>query len=107
MTLPPILQTYFTAQNVHDIDGLVACFADDAKVRDEGEDMIGHEKIRAWKEKVRDKYHPVTEPLKHWQEANYDLVTARVEGTFPGSPIELTFQFGLKDDLIVSLKVLA
>ena len=107
MTLPPLLQTYFAAQNMHDIDRLVACFAPDARVRDEGADIIGREQIRAWKEKVRDKYHLVIDPLHHRQEDERDFVTARIEGTFPGSPIELTYQFGLKDGQIASLEVLS
>ncbi len=107
MTLPSILEAYFNAQNAHDIDGLVACFARDAQVRDEGEDIVGHEAIRAWKEKVRDKYHVSIEPLSHWTKAGHDLVTARVAGTFPGSPIELTYRYDLRDGKIARLEVLA
>jgi hypothetical protein len=104
-TLPKILDVYFAAQNAHDIDRLIACFAMDAKVRDEGEDMQGHDAIRAWKEKVRDKYHVTAEPLKHWNVDAFDLVTAKVAGTFPGSPIELTYRFGIEAGLISSLRV--
>ena len=68
MTLPSILETYFAAQNAHDIDGLVSCFAPDAKVRDEGEDIIGHSQIRAWKEKVHAKYNVTITPLRHRQD---------------------------------------
>ena len=106
-TLPSILETYFAAQNGHDIDRLVACFAADARVRDEGEDIAGHDQIRAWKERVRDKYHVTITPLRHRQDEGHDLVTARVEGTFPGSPIELTYQFDLNGGLIAALKVLS
>jgi ketosteroid isomerase-like protein len=106
-TLPSILQTYFDAQNAHDADLLVDCFTPDAKVRDEGEDIVGHAAIRAWKKKVSDKYHITITPLRHWQENGHDLVSANVEGTFPGSPIEFTYRFTLKNDLIAALMVLA
>ena len=107
MTLPSILDAYFRAQNAHDIDGLVACFASDAQVRDEGEDISGHETIRTCKEKVRDTYHVSIEPLRHWTVSGNDLVTARVAGTFPGSPIELTYRYEIKDAKIARLEVLA
>jgi hypothetical protein len=100
------LDRYFTAQNQHDVDGAVACFTGDARVRDEGEDIVGHDQIRAWKEKVRDKYHVTVTPLHHRQQDDHDLVTARVEGTFPGSPIELTYQFQLDGSRIAALEVL-
>jgi ketosteroid isomerase-like protein len=44
--LPDILHRYFAAQNAHDIEALVACFAPDAVVRDEGKDIIGTQAIR-------------------------------------------------------------
>lgn len=105
MTLPEPLQTYFSAQNVHDVDRLIGCFAPGARVRDEGEEIVGRDAIRAWKEKVRDKYHYTTEPLGHRQEGGSDLVTARVTGTFPGSPVELTYRFTLGDGMIAGLEV--
>jgi hypothetical protein len=106
LSLSPTLVTYFAAQNAHDIERLVDCFAIDAKVRDEGQDIVGRDNIRAWKERVRDKYNVAIEPLHSSAADGYELVTARVEGTFPGSPIELTYQFSVINGQIASLKVL-
>src|SRR5262245_22625034 len=36
LDLPIILRRYFEAQNAHDVEAMVACFAPDAAVRDEG-----------------------------------------------------------------------
>jgi SnoaL-like domain len=105
MMLPEVLKTYLEAQNDHDTDRLVACFAENAKVRDEGEDIIGHAAIRAWKERVQAKYNLQVEPIRHWQDGEHDALTARVTGTFPGSPVELTYLFGIKDGLITSFRV--
>jgi hypothetical protein len=33
------------------------------------------------------------------------VVTARLEGNFPGSPVDLRFQFGLRDGLIAALEI--
>ena len=42
LDLPSILDRYFAAQNAHDIEAMVACFAPDAAVRDEGHDVYRH-----------------------------------------------------------------
>jgi ketosteroid isomerase-like protein len=105
INLPPVLKTYFDASNAHDVERMVACFADDAKVRDEGQDVFGQEAIRKWKEKVTAKYNTTAEILRHDVSDGADLVTAKVSGTFPGSPIELTYRFGLERERIVSLAI--
>jgi hypothetical protein len=105
LSLPPVLTEYFSAQNAHDIDRLAACFAEDAKVRDEGEDIVGRDKIREWKEKTSAKYKVTVEPLRLAETKGHHSVTAKVSGTFPGSPAELTYDFGLRDGLIATLAV--
>jgi hypothetical protein len=45
------------------------------------------------------------EPLKYEENGSKGTLIAEVSGTFPGSPVVLLFHFGLKDDLIDSLKV--
>jgi hypothetical protein len=104
--LPSILQKYFQAQNAHDIEALVAYFAADATVRDEGRDIIGADAIRAWKVETSAKYRITIEPLESRSEAGKTIVVAKVSGTFPGSPANLTYRFGLSaDDRIRSLEV--
>jgi hypothetical protein len=104
-TLPDILTRYFDAGNAHDVDRMVACFADDAKVRDEGEDIAGHAAIRRWKQRVTAKYNTAAEILRHETRDGADFVTAKVSGTFPGSPIELTYRFGVDNGRIASLAI--
>ena len=96
--LPEILDRYFAAQNRHDIDELVACFAPDGTVRDEGEDIRGADAIRAWKEATSRKYKVTVEPLDCRIESDRTVVAARVAGTFKGSPLVLTYRFGLTAD---------
>lgn len=105
LSLPPVLADYFAAQNTHDIDRMAACFADDAKVRDEGEDIIGRPAIRRWKEKTSAKYRVRAELLRMEGDDSRVTVVARVSGTFPGSPADLTYRFGLDGKSIVSLEV--
>jgi hypothetical protein len=97
-TLPGVLARYFAAQNAHDIDALVACFAPDAAVRDEGSDIVGSEAIRAWKVETSAKYRVTVEPLTCSVVGDRTVVVARVSGTFDGSPADLTYRFGFLDD---------
>jgi hypothetical protein len=96
--LPDVLDRYFAAQNRHDIDDLVACFAPDAAVRDEGRDIVGADAIRAWKKETSAKYRITAEPLECRAEEGRTLVVAKVSGTFPGSPANLTYRFGFAGD---------
>jgi hypothetical protein len=100
--LPAVLDRYFEAQNAHDIDALVACFAPDAVVQDEGEAIVGTAAIRAWKQQTSAKYQVTVEPLDCRREDGETVVVARVSGTFPGSPADLTYRFGLADDEKIS-----
>ena len=92
--LPNILDRYFEAQNAHDVEAMVACFAADAAVRDEGRDLVGTDAIRSWKEETSAKYGITAEPLKSTTEGDRTVVVVKVSGTFEGSPTNLTYCFG-------------
>ena len=96
--LPEVLDRYFAAQNDHDIDAMVACFAADARVRDEGRDIAGSDAIRAWKEATSAKYRIVATPLEGRVENDRTIVVVKVAGSFAGSPAKLTYRFGFTDD---------
>ena len=98
LTLPIILQHYFEAQNAHDVETMVACFALDATVRDEGRDISGTEAVRAWKKETSANYRITVEPLECRVEAGRTAVVAKVSGNFPGSPANLTYRFGFAAD---------
>ena len=100
--LPDILQRYFQAQNAHDIEAMVACFAPDAAVRDERRDIVGTQAIRAWKMETSDKYRITAEPLESRAESGNTIVVVKVTGTFPGSPANLTYRFGMSADGLIS-----
>ena len=98
VNLPATLSRYFEAQNRHDIDALVACFAPDAVVRDERQDIAGLEAIRAWKEATGARYRVTASPSSAEERDGHTVVVARVAGDFPGSPADLTYRFGIADD---------
>ena len=96
--LPEILGGYFAAQNRDDIDAMVACFAADAAVRDEGRDIVGTDAIRAWKKETSAKYRISAEPIECRVEDDRTIVLVKVSGTFDGSPANLTYRFGFSSD---------
>jgi hypothetical protein len=104
--LPSVLDRYFEAQNAHDIEAMVACFAPNAVVRDEGRDIVGKQAVRTWKMETSEKYRITAEPVACRREDDHTIVTAWVSGSFPGSPANLTYRFGLSaDGLIGTLEV--
>jgi hypothetical protein len=105
LTLPDPLPRYVAAQNAHDADALIACFAEDARVRDEGEDIVGLAAIRRWKEETSRKYRVTVEPKKIETADGATIMTATVSGAFPGSPIDLRYRFTLKNGLIAALEI--
>ena len=106
MNLPDTLDRYFRAQNAHDVDAMVACFAPDAAVHDEGRDHIGTEAIRAWKTETSAKYRITAKPIECRNEGDRTIVVVTVSGTFAGSPANLTYRFGFSaDGRIAALEV--
>ena len=105
LQIPAIVRSYFEASNANDIKALVACFSTDAGVTDENQTHHGTAEIRAWSENVRKKFQFTTEPLSAAEGTNGLIVTAKLSGNFPGSPVELDFIFTLDNNKISSLEI--
>jgi len=104
-TLPPPLAAYFVAEAHTDTEALAGCFASDAIVRDEGRTMEGLIAIKNWKRDSKAKYKYSAEPLGVSQIGPTVRVPVRLTGGFPGSPIEVTYDFVLAGDKIASLEI--
>lgn len=105
VTLPEPLDGYFAASNAHDADRLAGFFAADACVRDEKRAIAGRDAIRNWADGNAQQYQHRTDVLTAEQVGDRCLVTARVTGRFPGSPIELHYRFRLEDRKIAELEI--
>jgi ketosteroid isomerase-like protein len=103
--LPEPLGEYFAAANAHDADRVAACFAEDAIVRDEGGEIRGREAVRAWADETGRKYRHRADAVSVEKVADRTVVTARVAGDFPGSPIDLRYRFKLAGRRIASLEI--
>jgi SnoaL-like domain len=103
--LPAPIEIYFASENARDTEGADRCFAAHAIVRDEGRTIEGVAAIKAWRIEAGEKYHHTVEPLSVAERYGKTIVTARVSGNFPGSPVNLDHIFELHGDRIVSLEI--
>ncbi|HEV3394201.1 MAG TPA: nuclear transport factor 2 family protein [Chthoniobacterales bacterium] len=105
--LPKPIRLYIAGENTGDANLFDECFAEGAVVRDEDETHRGLAEIKKWKAETKKKYQHTVEPLSFTKENGKTIVTNRLTGDFPGSPIELEFVFTLDGDKIVSLEILS
>jgi SnoaL-like domain len=105
ITLPASIDLYFTSENAHDPSAINRCFAVGAVVRDEGKTITDVAAIKAWRIETSEKYHHVVEPLSVSTRDGKVVVTGKVSGDFPGSPINLDHSFEIEDGRIVSLEI--
>ena len=105
--LPKPIRLYIAGENTGDANLFDQCFAEDAGVRDENETHRGLAEIKKWKAETKKKYQHTVDPLSVSERDGRFIVTSRLTGNFPGSPIELEFVFTLNDDKIVSLEILS
>jgi hypothetical protein len=103
--LPAPIAAYIAIENRGDTESLAECFAENAVVRDEGQTIKGLIAIKQWRAETKRKYQHTIEPIASAQENNKTIVTNRLTGNFPGSPIELEFVFTLDADKITSLEI--
>lgn len=104
LQLPLPISNYFAADSV-DSEAAAKCFTENAVVKDEAHTHTGRAAIRQWKEEVSKKYQYTNEPLTCEEQAGRTVVTTRVAGSFPGSPVDLRFCFELDGDEIASLEI--
>ena len=105
--LPKPIEIYIAAENSGDTEATAQCFSVDATVLDENETITGLAAIKQWKTEAKKKYQHTIEPLSSVQKDGKTIVTNRLIGNFPGSPIELEFVFTLDGNKIASLEILS
>lgn len=105
--LPKPIAVYVSAENSGDTKLFDECFDDDAVVRDESETHKGLAAIKEWKAETKRKYQHTVDPLRIAEQNGKFVLTNRLTGNFPGSPIELDFVFTLAGEKIVSLEIIS
>lgn len=104
LDLPQPVAAYFTADR-SDSDAVAQCFTENAVVKDEGRTFKGRAAIKQWKADVSAKYQYISEPFACERQHGKVVVTSRLTGNFPGSPVNLRHLFELKGEEIESLEI--
>lgn len=105
MQMPTPIQSYFDADQGRDAGALVAAFAADALVKDEGTAHRGHAEISAWWRGAKQQYEHRAEPFEVAVGEDRVSVRATVSGNFPGSPATLIYHFRLEGGRIAELEI--
>lgn len=105
MNLPNIINKLLQAQHCFDSLAYSECFAETAVVHDENEVYEGKQQIGRWNETTNAKYQTVLEPVDFCQDGSKAILTAKVSGTFEGSPVLLDYHFEITGGLVKSLEI--
>lgn len=104
LSLPEPIEAYFTADR-RDGHAVARCFTNDGTVVDEGRTHTGPAAIEAWKTAASAQFPYVSEPFALEKQDRKYIVTSRVTGEFPGSPVDLRYAFTLERGKIASLEI--
>lgn len=103
LALPAPISAYFAADQSN-TEAVALCFTENAVVVDERRTHSGRGAISRWKAETSNKFSYSVSPLAISETDGRNVVTGRVSGDFPGSPIDLRYAFVLEDDKIARLE---
>lgn len=103
MNLPKVLSELVKAQDLFDSTAYTNCFTETAVVFDEGKTHNGKKEIKNWIEKANKEYQVTMKPLEYSEKEQ--TLKAEISGTFPGSPLVLTYHYEFRNELIQSLEI--
>ena len=103
--LPTPIERYVQIANSGTSEAVPEFFAADATVHDEGQTYVGVTAIRNWMAATKKKYSHTVAPLELAERGGRTVLKARLAGSFPGSPITVSFSFVLAGRKIRSLEI--
>jgi hypothetical protein len=103
--LPQPISTFYHASDVYDVDLLASCFAEDAKLVDEGEEYHGPKAVSGHILAANRSAKVMTEITNCVEKNGETIVTATISGNFNGSPIPLDFHFVINNEKIKTLNI--
>src|SRR4030095_640714 len=105
LELPEPIAAYFEADK-SDSETLAQCFTENAVMKDEAHTYKSRAAIKQWKLETSAKYQYTSEPFACEEKAGMTIVTSRLTGNFPGSPVDLRFFFALESGKIRSFEII-
>ena len=104
LELPIPIATYVAANARLDVDGMLAPFATDAVLRDNGAVLQGHAELRRLFEDAVVAVKAIFTPDTVRHESGQIVVEGPAHGDFPGSPLRFTYRFTLVRGAIKTLE---
>ena len=98
ITLPQTVATYIDAKNRHDTAAMIATFAPNAIVYDDGGTYRGTAAIAGWIAQTTGEYRVTVAVTGLTEQGREIAMTALVSGDFDGSPAPFTYLFTLTGD---------
>jgi SnoaL-like domain len=105
LDLPEAVAAYFSADRL-DSEAVARCFTREAVVTDENQTHSGIDAIKRWRAEVGSKFVYISQPLSQTRDGDAIVVTSRLTGNFPGSPVDLRYAFRLERGKIASLEIM-
>jgi uncharacterized protein (TIGR02246 family) len=105
MKLPELIADLIAAQDKFDSKAFAENFSDDAMAYDEGKTYHGKTEIKKWNEMTNSKYKTKYEPIEVTTNGDKIILTAKISGTFSGSPATIKYHFETKNNKITSLHI--
>src|ERR1700730_6296816 len=105
LPLPKPIEVFMSSENTHDTDALAEGFASDATVQEEGQTLTGLTAIKACRSETAKKYQHTLEPVAASARGDKTVVSTKLTGNFPGSPVTLDFVFTLEGVKIAALEI--
>jgi SnoaL-like domain len=103
--LPPAVSAYLSTPKDQTGGILGQLFTADAVVHDEGRTHIGLDAIRSWNSGVSAAFTFTRAIVSAALPRNAAIVRVRLDGNFPGSPVELHHHFSLASGKITALTI--
>jgi ketosteroid isomerase-like protein len=105
--LPDVISAYVEASNSRDAERFGTLFTKGAVVHDEGQDHRGVAAIKKWLAATAKKYAFTLTPIRLSRKEGEVVLTVKMTGDFPGSPISTRFRFVLNQGKIAKLDIRA
>jgi ketosteroid isomerase-like protein len=105
--LPDVISDYVEASNSRDAERVGTLFTKDAIDHDEGQHHRGVAAIKKWLAFTAKKYAFTLRPIRLFRKEGEVVLTVKMTGEFPGSPISTHFRFVVNEGKIAKLYIRA
>ena len=104
-TAPSVVQAWFAAHEAQQVEAELTTMNDDVVIIDQDQTYRGRQAAQGWISSASREYTYTTTVLETVSDGEATVVTARLEGDFPGGRADLNYRFLLSDDRISALTI--